>query len=248
MSNSNPNRPKLERTSTYTSGRIEYRVILPMLRKSILEGLEQHATAGGSKALDAGCGEQPFRGELERRGYLYTSFDVGQNVLANVDELGFIDGELPQSLIARGPFDFILCTEVLEHVADWTRAFQNLDRLLAPGGRVLITCPHLWPLHEEPYDFWRPTPYALRYFAERHGLTILEQKKTGSGFEVLAIVLALTSMEAHGPRLWRWLTHGAYAVFKRVCVSLLSCSFVRRFFTIKTGLYINNFLVLQKSI
>ena len=41
---------------------------------------------------------------------------------------------------------------------------SNVAALLAPGGRVLLTVPHVYRLHEEPYDFWRPTLHAIHYF------------------------------------------------------------------------------------
>ena len=91
-------------------------------------------------------------------GFDYTGADVQQNKAATVDFVAAIDQPLPPQLAGAGPFDFIVCTEVLEHVADWEMAFRNLRSLLAPGGRLLITCPHFYPLHETPHDYWRPTP------------------------------------------------------------------------------------------
>ncbi|NQU10570.1 methyltransferase domain-containing protein [bacterium] len=60
----------------------------------------------------------------------------------------------------RGVLDGILCSEVLEHVADYRVAIAEIARVLRPGGRVLITCPFLYPLHG-PADYWRFTPQAL---------------------------------------------------------------------------------------
>jgi len=69
-------------------------------------------------------------------GYSYTGRDVQQNPEGTVDVVCAIDEELPVELTYRGPFDLVLCTEVLEHVADWDMAFRNLATLLGRGGSV----------------------------------------------------------------------------------------------------------------
>lgn len=75
---------------------------------------------------------------MESIGYIYTAFDVNQNSEGTVDVIGAIDQPLPLGLLERGPFHFILCTEAMEHVADWDMAFKNFAALLAPHGRLLI--------------------------------------------------------------------------------------------------------------
>jgi SAM-dependent methyltransferase len=139
------------------------------------------------KVLDVGCGGQPFRHAVESRGLKYFSLDV-QNYYDAVDFIAAIDGELPALLLETGPFDFILCSEVLEHVADWDRGFHNLATLLKPGGRALLTCPFFYFLHEQPYDFWRPTSYALEHFANRQGL-VCTTMRVGDAWDVLGTLL-----------------------------------------------------------
>ncbi|MCX7914757.1 MAG: class I SAM-dependent methyltransferase [Verrucomicrobiae bacterium] len=64
--------------------------------------------------------------------------------------------------LRSGSLDGILCSEVLEHVADFPAALREMARVLKPGGRLLITCPFLYPLHG-PQDYWRFTPQAFEY-------------------------------------------------------------------------------------
>ena len=66
----------------------------------------------------------------------------------NLDFKGTIDGELDLKLPR---FDYVICTEVLEHVLDWKKTSQNFQQLTKPGGEILITAPFLYPLHEEPF-------------------------------------------------------------------------------------------------
>jgi 2-polyprenyl-3-methyl-5-hydroxy-6-metoxy-1,4-benzoquinol methylase len=59
-------------------------------------------------------------------------------------------------------FDAILCQYVLEHVFDVQAAVDNIRKALRPGGKVVISVPHIYPYHDEPSDFWRFTEYSLR--------------------------------------------------------------------------------------
>jgi SAM-dependent methyltransferase len=166
--------------------------IVPLLRQHIEKVLSTYGkpTCLHPRALDVGCGLQPFRKQLEALGYSYTSIDAQQNPEETVDVVCEIDRLLPAEIINDGTFDFILCTEVMEHVADWNMAFRNFAQLLAPGGRLFITCPHFYQLHEEPYDFWRPTPYTFHYFGNKFGLNILYQLQAGDAWDVLGTLLA----------------------------------------------------------
>ena len=134
------NSAPLPRRTNYTAIRRQDRWMVPLLAEAIASRIEQYGTPPdkGSVCLDVGCGGQPLRAQLTAVGLDYVSLDVDQNVAGTVDFIGAIDGVLPQPLIARS-FDFIVCTEVLEHVANWPAAFANLAQLLKPGGRLLIT-------------------------------------------------------------------------------------------------------------
>jgi len=49
---------------------------------------------------------------------------------------------------------------------------------------VLLNVPFFYYLHEEPYDFFRYTKYALRRFAETTGFEIILIKEVGGAPEV----------------------------------------------------------------
>jgi SAM-dependent methyltransferase len=181
----------LARRTTYEPAAREERFIVPLLRDAIGEALARHSPPAGARVLDAGCGEQPFRATMERAGLRYHSLDVQQNAAGTVEFLGALDAILPDAM-PRESFSLVLCTEVLEHVARWDLAFANLASLLARGGRVILTSPFVYPLHEEPHDFWRPTPYAVRDAAAAHGLRVIDERRLGDAWDVLGTVLAAT--------------------------------------------------------
>lgn len=165
--------------------------IVPLLRHWIETHLREFTRPGG-RMLDVGCGEQPFRELISTLEMTYEGLDLQQNAAGTVDIIASIERPLRISHPAIGEYDLVLCSEVLEHVADWGPAFANLAELTAPGGTLLVTCPHIYPPHEEPTDFWRPTPNALRYFAERNGLMVIAVSTAGAGWGTLGTVLAGT--------------------------------------------------------
>jgi SAM-dependent methyltransferase len=64
--------------------------------------------------------------------------------------------------IPAGRFDLVFCTEVLEHTLQPFDAIAELRRLLAPGGRLLITTPFNFRIHGPLPDCWRFTEHGLR--------------------------------------------------------------------------------------
>lgn len=59
--------------------------------------------------------------------------------------------------------DYITCFEVLEHVKEPFKAIQNLFKLSTKKTVLLFSVPFIFPIHEEPNDFYRYTKYGLRY-------------------------------------------------------------------------------------
>jgi len=169
--------------------------VTPLIRKSIEDGLAAVGSpAKGAKVLDIGAGECPLRSSLEAIGFFYQSLDIQQNSQGSIDYIARIDQKLPEALLSSCGFDLLLITEVLEHVPDWEAAFANISALLKPGGKCIITVPFFYMLHEEPFDYWRPTVHALRYFATSKGLDVIDARRNGDGWEVLGTLLCSTSV------------------------------------------------------
>jgi len=224
------------------------RFTIPLLARRIPEMFREfiEKLVDGKRGLDAGCGMQPFRWMFERAGFHYTGFDVIQNRAGTVDVLGALDESLTTVLLERSPFDFILCTEVLEHVADWSTAYGNFSRLLAPGGRVLLTCPHFYPLHETPYDFWRPTPFAVEHFAETNHLNTVHLEDAGGPWEVLGTLLAETYCYPVTNRLADRAVAKLGRIIRNVVNSWLMSDWVRARACLKGPYFLSVYAVLEK--
>jgi SAM-dependent methyltransferase len=149
----------------------------------------------GSRILDAGAGEQKYRPFCQHLKYVSQDFARydGQG-----DGVGLQTGNWQQhgldivSDITAVPepdasFDAVLCTEVLEHVPEPLKAFQEFSRLLKPGGYLILTAPFCSLTHYAPYHFYSGfNSYFYKNFLPKHGFAILELTKNGNYFDYLA--------------------------------------------------------------
>lgn len=198
----------MPRRRTYQSGLADpdY-LILRLIRDFVESHLPVIATAG-SLVLDAGCGEQPFRSRIERLGAEYVGLDVVQNASETVDLIA----PLHSIPLGDGVVDVVLATEVIEHVPDPVQALLELNRVLRPRGRVILTVPFTYPLHEEPHDYSRLTSHAVSALAARCGFAVEQKATLGDEFQVIA--LTLNNLWARLPRQWPRPAAAAFAAVR----------------------------------
>lgn len=88
-------------------------------------------------------------------------------------------------------FDAVYMMEVLEHVNEPVAALAEIERVLKPGGRFVMSTPFVFGIHEAPYDFWRFT---------RHGLDHLLAKfsdrniRARNGYYSAAVVIFMRAV------------------------------------------------------
>lgn len=250
---SSPARPTLNERPTYVPLRRPETFMVPLLKAAIETGIAKHAPAPAAnapqpRALDIGCGAQPFRSLLESRRYRYFGLDTQAAPGTTLDFLAAIDQPLPPTVLAAGPFDFILCTEVLEHVADWHTAFTNFHQLLAPGGRILLTAPHFYILHEEPYDFWRPTLHAFQAYAREAKLNCLESVKLGDAWDIVGTILGSCRFDPATPTLGRSILAKTLWRLRNLAFKIIARPLLRSRATFTGPTYLSNFVVLQRPL
>lgn len=111
-----------------------------------------------------------------RRGLVSANMNyVGMDIKdgENVDVVG--DAHALTKLFAPDTFDAIFTMSVFEHLIMPWKVIIEMNRVMRPGGLVLVTTHHTFPLHETPWDFWRFSDQAW------HGLF-----NQFTGFEVLS--------------------------------------------------------------
>ena len=66
------------------------------------------------------------------------------------------------AIIPDNSFHLVICTEVLEHVANPFAAVAEINRMLKPGGQAYVTTPFNFRIHGPLPDNWRFTEHGLR--------------------------------------------------------------------------------------
>lgn len=59
--------------------------------------------------------------------------------------ISFTVGDAYRLPFADGYFDVVVCSEVLEHLADYPAALAEIARVLRPGGLLAVSVPRRWP-------------------------------------------------------------------------------------------------------
>lgn len=139
----------------------------------------------GKKLLDIGAGNSPYKKYF--RSIQYCTQDIGQNKDNTIDVIGDMNAGLPK--IPDFSFDFILCTQVLEHLKEPKKAIADFYRILRPGGRVFLTTNFFYQIHMAPHDYYRFTKYGLIYLGESCGFVVEHIKPQGGIFHVLSYIL-----------------------------------------------------------
>jgi 2-polyprenyl-3-methyl-5-hydroxy-6-metoxy-1,4-benzoquinol methylase len=111
-------------------------------RDDIVEALPRPV----GSVLDVGCGSGGVGPGLRRAGAMrLTGVEVvpEQAELARAAYDEVIAAPVEQALDQlRGPFDTILCLDVLEHLVDPERVIRDLHRVAAPGARLQVSLPN----------------------------------------------------------------------------------------------------------
>ena len=127
------------------------------------------------RLLDAGAGRMAYRGMLDACCERYESLDVGDEPAGRIDHVA----DLQETGLPDAGYDAIFCAQVLQHLPEPHRAVAEIARLLKPGGRAVLSVPHLVWLHNEPHDYLRFTGHGMRFLLEQAGLKPLSIESVG---------------------------------------------------------------------
>lgn len=105
---------------------------------------------GQGRLLDFGCGGGSFLARMAEQGWKVVGLDASVGAVREVQEalgLQALVGTLPHPDLERESFDVITMWHSLEHVHDPMLILREANRLLVPGGRLLIAVPNIesWP-------------------------------------------------------------------------------------------------------
>jgi SAM-dependent methyltransferase len=106
--------------------------------EALPEGLE--------RLLDAGCNSAESTGWYRQKAKHVFGIDPSETAIARgraaFPDLDLRVGSLEALPYPDGQFDAVVCLDVLEHVEDELQALNELHRVLAPGGLLVLSTPH----------------------------------------------------------------------------------------------------------
>ena len=139
----------------------------------------------GSRVLDLGGNK------ILKRGY----FDIEQYDLSVIysnlsrDKNPDVQGDADQLSFQDNCFDALICSELLEHVADPPTVLRETHRVLKRGGTLMICVPFLYPIHGDPEDFGRYTDSYWKATLDTTGFRIINIERQGAFWSVLSDML-----------------------------------------------------------
>ena len=134
--------------------------------------------------VDVGCGRMPYRGQIEPLVQKYIAIDSPQTSKLYRGKWSpdfFADAtHLP---LKNDSVDTVLLFQVLEYLEDPDAALSEMYRILRKNGKLLISVPFMYPIHDVPYDLARYTESMLIRMMKKNGFSVIEFKSEGTFLE-----------------------------------------------------------------
>ena len=167
--------------------------------------------AGADLVLDVGCGSSRIIGSRRLVG-----LDIVLAKLRYARRYGnpLVHGSIFALPFKDSSFDAVICSEVIEHVPADERVFDELERVLKPGGRLILGTPDYdrwrWRALEWLYGRLSPGGYAdehitqfgrrnLATYLEARGMTVEEIEYVGGSEMILNLRRPQTAAQPLAP-------------------------------------------------
>lgn len=168
----------------------------------------------GQTLVDLGCGSMPYREIFEPLAAHYIGVDLPENPAADLHL-----NQSGQAPLDDASVDIVLSSQVLEHVPSPQVYLAEANRLLKPGGLLILSTHGYWMYHPDPTDFWRWTHEGLRKEIAQAGFRI-EHIRGVMNLAASGLQLFQDGVSAHIPRLLRhlfiWLNNRLMAILDKL--------------------------------
>jgi len=113
----------------------------------ILEAIDRFSKPDGI-AIEIGPGSGVYLPKLAKCSSSVVALDLeaaylqqSENIAKDLPNLTVVADDITASNLQSNYFDLVLCTEVIEHIADSQSALNEIQRILKPDGVAIITTP-----------------------------------------------------------------------------------------------------------
>lgn len=145
---------------------------------------------------DVGSGRAPYKQRIEAKSEMskYITIDHPEATKYYskeypLDVKADISDKIPMKAKS---VDTVLLLMVLEHVPQPSAAIAELNRILKPGGELILSTIQTHPVHDPPFDFYRYTRFGLKHLLESNGFELVELNWEGSSIQTAVTVLNTT--------------------------------------------------------
>jgi SAM-dependent methyltransferase len=165
--------------------------------------LKEKTTLYNGILYDLGCGEAPYKDFFLLYADKYVGVDwAGSYHNTNADISADLNKPLP---IESGIADTVVSLSVLEHLCEPQTMLNEAYRILKKGGVMVLQVPWQWWVHEAPHDYFRYTPYGLKYMCAKAGFVDICVAPTAGFFSMFILKFNYFSARfVMGPRPFRW--------------------------------------------
>lgn len=225
------------------------RSIYYVIRRELLKKVMKYSPELKGNLLDFGCGAKPYQA-LFTNATTYTGLDFNGEGHSHENESidVFYDGiNIP---FPSSTFDAVFSSEVFEHVFNLETILPEINRVMKSGGKILITCPFVWPEHEVPIDYARYTRFALKSLLNRNGFEIIKEDKAGDFLAVLHQIKMVYLFEKFIPGIpflgkLKFFTSN----IRPILAPLMNVCYLikKKLYPANQDLYLNNIILAQKK-
>lgn len=130
----------------------KYRELKPGWQDSatIYRGMADALLSEDTRVLDVGCGHVDFMKDVYQKSDFVYGMDPNKKTLERNDTIkNKIHGSVEAIPFPDEFFDVVVSAWVLEHLEFPRRAFEEMYRVLKPGGKVIFLTPNAWN-----YNVW----------------------------------------------------------------------------------------------
>lgn len=139
--------------------------------------LRQHKT--DARALVVNCKDSPYQIYFKNRYRVNHKDESGVDEVVDYYHMPFEDES----------YEVILCTGLLEHLAEPEDALKEMKRILKPGGKILLGASSAFSVHDAPHDYFHFTPYGLEYLLEKQNWKHVEVRGSCGTMKTMGILL-----------------------------------------------------------
>ena len=161
-----------------------------LIKRSDYYRFVEAAEACRGSVLDIGCSDQQLKRHLPPNTE-YIGLDYWDTAIYRYKTRPSVFGDAQHLPFRNKSIDTVVMLEVLEHIPDPEKVFKEIGRVLKPKGRLIMSMPFLYPLHDSPFDFQRFTHHGLENIAKRHNFHTIKRSAIGTPLATSALLMNL---------------------------------------------------------